>query len=258
MDVLLSRSAVHLRCLQYTHRTRILGIRNLRTRPTAAPRSRPPPPPPSPSPASQTRAQPSQSEPPYSRSTSPPSQTKQQPAPTASNGPPKKKTKSNDNADSKATISTPSPTLLTLQPQTLHSYTTTPIPTAVQLTHSNTFFHSPPHHLWTAAYFRQFPASFHPEVCFLGRSNVGKSSLLNALLNRPRARTAHVSKKPGRTRTMNMFGVGSEVLELAKETEKWKMLGRGGVVAVDMPGYGKGSREVWGKEILKYLENRKQ
>lgn len=72
-------------------------------------------------------------------------------------------------------------------------------------------------------------------------------------------RTAHVSKKPGRTRTMNAFGVGpAPALTLAKDTEKWKSLGRGGVVVVDMPGYGKGSREEWGTEIMKYLVGRKQ
>jgi len=57
---------------------------------------------------------------------------------------------------------------------------------------------------------------------------------------------------------MNAFGVGPERVEIAKDTESWKGLGRGGVVVVDMPGYGKGSRETWGQEILKYLEKRKQ
>ena len=48
-----------------------------------------------------------------------------------------------------------------------------------------------------------FPRDGRPEVCFLGRSNVGKSSLLNKLLRRPGL--ARVSKTPGRTQTINFF-----------------------------------------------------
>lgn len=62
---------------------------------------------------------------------------------------------------------------------------------------------------------------------------------------------------------MNGFGVaGGLPLGAAPKTgEKeaaWKRFPLGGVVVVDMPGYGSGSREEWGKEIMKYLENRKQ
>jgi GTP-binding protein len=61
---------------------------------------------------------------------------------------------------------------------------------------------------------------------------------------------------------MNGFGVGGEGMGKAPlEGEKdvaWKRFGRGGVVVVDMPGYGGGSREEWGKEALKYLTQRKQ
>jgi GTP-binding protein len=84
-----------------------------------------------------------------------------------------------------------------------------------------------------------------PEVCFLGRSNVGKSSLLNALLNR--SKLAHTSSKPGRTQSMNAFAVGGEEFN-----------GKNRIVVLDMPGYGKGGREEWGREILKYLSQRKQ
>ena len=45
---------------------------------------------------------------------------------------------------------------------------------------------------------------------------------------------------------------------IAPGTEAWKSMGPGGVVMVDMPGYGKGSREKWGQEIVKYLRGRKQ
>jgi len=83
-----------------------------------------------------------------------------------------------------------------------------------------------------------------PEVCFLGRSNVGKSSLLNALLGR---KLAHTSSKPGRTKCMNAFAVGG-----AEDN------GRNRLVVLDMPGYGKGGRAEWGEEVLKYLGKRKQ
>ncbi|KAK4982518.1 hypothetical protein LTR66_009226 [Elasticomyces elasticus] len=169
---------------------------------------------------------------------------------------------------------TSSPAVLTLTPTTLHTYSTTIPPTPAQLSYANTFFTTPPRLLYTAAHFRAFPPSPHPEVAFLGRSNVGKSSLLNALFGRPHSgrgggEGARVSKKPGRTRTMNAFGIGGEkVLEREGESRgrmeegdsgmRVRRMGRGGLVVVDMPGYGKGSREEWGSEIMKYLTNRKQ
>lgn len=76
------------------------------------------------------------------------------------------------------------------------------------------------------------------EVAFLGRSNVGKSTLLNAILGSNSL--CHTSSKPGRTRTMNAISVHD-----------------GRLIVLDMPGYGRASREEWGKEIMKYLENRK-
>ena len=82
-----------------------------------------------------------------------------------------------------------------------------------------------------------------PEVCFLGRSNVGKSSLLNALLNK---KIAHASSRPGRTRSMNAFAVGGE-------DDMQRRL-----VVMDMPGYGKGGREEWGVQIMKYIEKRRE
>ncbi|KAK5113839.1 hypothetical protein LTR62_003223 [Meristemomyces frigidus] len=156
------------------------------------------------------------------------------------------------------------PPLLTLSPTTLNTYNIALPPTGTQLTYAHNFFSStPPTYLWTSPFFRSFPPSPHPEVAFLGRSNVGKSSLLNALFGRPNARFAHVSKRPGRTRTMNGFGVSGGLLigTAPREGEReaaWKRFPRGGVVVVDMPGYGGGSREEWGREVMKYLENRKQ
>ncbi|PNS16689.1 ribosome bioproteinsis GTP-binding protein YsxC [Sphaceloma murrayae] len=163
-------------------------------------------------------------------------------------------------------VSAPSP-MLTPQSQTLHSYLSTTPPTPQQLSYANRFFaRSPaPRPLWTTPHFRSFPVSPYPEVCFLGRSNVGKSSLLNALFKRPRQAPAKVSKRPGRTKTMNAFAVGKEltVNRVGEGKEGGKVTASHGgeegvVVVVDMPGYGAASREEWGIEIMKYLENRRQ
>lgn len=119
-------------------------------------------------------------------------------------------------------------------------------PKPSQLAYADSFFLTNPSKLlWSAAKFRTIDFGSLPEVAFLGRSNVGKSSLLNAVLQR---KISHTSSKPGRTRTMNAFGVGEED-------------GRGNdgkLVVLDMPGYGMASREEWGKEIMKYLVGRKE
>lgn len=87
----------------------------------------------------------------------------------------------------------------------------------------------------------QFPRDGLPEVAFLGRSNVGKSSLLNALAGT--RGLAHVSSTPGRTRTVNFFRVGNE-LYLA-----------------DLPGYGYANaprevREGFERLVTSYLIGR--
>ncbi|KAK3711095.1 hypothetical protein LTR37_009882 [Vermiconidia calcicola] len=159
----------------------------------------------------------------------------------------------------------PPPSPRPLSPSQINTYTTSQPPTTSQLKYSHFFFHaSPPTLLYSASHFRHFPPLAIPEVAFLGRSNVGKSSLLNALFGRSNIKDAHVSKRPGRTRTMNGFGVTGGLLLGAAPAESqvkdagWKRFPRGGLVVVDMPGYGSGSREDWGKEALKYLEQRKQ
>ncbi|GAB7364015.1 hypothetical protein MBLNU230_g4573t1 [Neophaeotheca triangularis] len=164
-----------------------------------------------------------------------------------------------------STFKAASPALLTLMPATLNLYNTSSVPSNTQLRYSSRFFKSSkPRILFSAATFRDSPiASPHPEVAFLGRSNVGKSSLLNALFGLSNEKMAHVSKQPGKTRTMNGYGLmgkghwGAAPMS-GEKVAAWKRMGRGGCIVVDMPGYGGGSREEWGTEILKYLENRKQ
>ena len=160
-----------------------------------------------------------------------------------------------------APIPLPSQELLT---PTLNSYTVSNPPKPSQLKYAASYFTTaPPKILYSAAHFRSFPPSPHPEVAFLGRSNVGKSSLLNALFGRTKDKPVHVSKRPGRTKTMNGFGVagphewGTPPKDGAKD-EAWRRFPRGGLVVVDMPGYGAGSREVWGEEALKFLQRRRQ
>ena len=87
----------------------------------------------------------------------------------------------------------------------------------------------------------QFPRDGRPEIAFAGRSNVGKSTLFNALLNKKNL--AKTSKRPGKTQMINFFDVN------------------GTVYFVDLPGYGfakvsKDLREEWGRAITDYLATR--
>lgn len=87
----------------------------------------------------------------------------------------------------------------------------------------------------------KLPAETLPEIAFAGRSNVGKSSLINSLLNRKNL--ARTSSSPGKTVTINFYNVNEEFF------------------LVDLPGYGyaKASlteRAKWGKMIEKYLGTR--
>ena len=89
----------------------------------------------------------------------------------------------------------------------------------------------------------KLPENKLPEVAFAGKSNVGKSSLINALMNRKSL--ARTSSQPGKTQTINFYNVNGEIY------------------FVDLPGYGfaKVSEEVkakWGKMIENYLHMSKQ
>lgn len=89
---------------------------------------------------------------------------------------------------------------------------------------------------------KQYPEHDMPEVAMCGRSNVGKSSFINAVLNRKNF--ARVSSKPGKTRTLNFFNVDNKV------------------VLVDVPGYGyaklsKNEKEKLYDMIVEYFVNSK-
>ncbi|WML47358.1 ribosome biogenesis GTP-binding protein YihA/YsxC [Neobacillus sp. PS3-34] len=89
----------------------------------------------------------------------------------------------------------------------------------------------------------QYPEGDLPEFALAGRSNVGKSSFINKLLNRKGL--ARISSKPGKTQTLNFYII-NEVLHF-----------------VDVPGYGyakvsKSERAAWGKMIETYITSREQ
>ncbi|PEJ56606.1 MULTISPECIES: ribosome biogenesis GTP-binding protein YihA/YsxC [unclassified Bacillus (in: firmicutes)] len=89
----------------------------------------------------------------------------------------------------------------------------------------------------------QYPDTQFPEIALAGRSNVGKSSFINKMLNRKAL--ARTSSKPGKTQTLNFFLINEQLFY------------------VDVPGYGyakvsKKEREAWGKMIETYITTREQ
>ena len=87
----------------------------------------------------------------------------------------------------------------------------------------------------------QYPDVLIPEIAFAGRSNVGKSSLINALINRKRL--ARTSAAPGKTRLINFFKINNQLF------------------FVDLPGYGFAKvplsvKKSWGPMVEKYLKER--
>lgn len=95
----------------------------------------------------------------------------------------------------------------------------------------------------TAVRRSQYPEDGRPEFMLVGRSNVGKSSFINCLINRKNL--ARISSRPGKTQTLNFYLVNKEFY------------------LVDVPGYGyaavdKKTQEKFGKMIEEYLEKREQ
>lgn len=89
----------------------------------------------------------------------------------------------------------------------------------------------------------RLPENTLPEIAFAGKSNVGKSSLINALMNRKSF--ARISATPGKTQTINYYNINRELY------------------LVDLPGYGyakvsRKEKEQWGKMVERYLHGSKQ
>lgn len=89
----------------------------------------------------------------------------------------------------------------------------------------------------------QYPTTRLPEIALSGRSNVGKSSFINKMINRKGL--ARTSQRPGKTQTLNFYEINEQIY------------------FVDVPGYGfakvpKKEREAWGKMIETYLQDREQ
>lgn len=96
--------------------------------------------------------------------------------------------------------------------------------------------------LKTAVSFEQYPDTLVPEIAFVGRSNVGKSSLINCLTNRNKL--ARTSSTPGKTATINFYQI---------QNDRYRL--------VDLPGYGyakvsKTEQEKWSAMIDTYLSKR--
>jgi GTP-binding protein len=109
----------------------------------------------------------------------------------------------------------------------------------------------------SSATYKQCPLPQYPEYAFIGRSNVGKSSLINMLTNRKGL--AKVSGTPGKTQLINHFEISSTTRQIAQggkagKSKKWSL--------VDLPGYGyaatvsQKARNNWGNMIESYIRKR--
>lgn len=104
----------------------------------------------------------------------------------------------------------------------------------------------------SAIFPQDYPSSAFADIAFVGRSNVGKSSLINTVLNRKAL--AKVSASPGKTRLLNFFKIRFKIDETGQE---------GFLHFVDLPGYGyakvsNSERNAWRKMIGTYFTERKQ
>jgi len=99
--------------------------------------------------------------------------------------------------------------------------------------------------------YQKCPAPDRPEYAFIGRSNVGKSSLINMLMNNQKL--AKTSSSPGKTQMINHFAIQSTKNEHSKTWDNWYI--------VDLPGYGyakvsQSNRRKWEQMIENYLRKR--
>ena len=116
-------------------------------------------------------------------------------------------------------------------------------PTPKQVEEGNSLFRHEAKFVWGTQTVGQWPRTMFPEVAFVGRSNVGKSSLLNALVGQ--RGLAKTSKTPGRTQQFNFFNLGDRFM------------------LVDMPGYGYASvgkklEQMWTLLADDYFKTREQ
>jgi ribosome biogenesis GTP-binding protein YsxC/EngB len=128
---------------------------------------------------------------------------------------------------------------------------------AANLKHASKFFQLAPAKLLYSTGsldHNRYRNSHVPEICIIGKSNAGKSTLINRLCGQHIARE---SAKPGYTRMMNVYSIGPPMdlppsTELASDEER----PTGSIMLVDTPGYGYASKAEWGSIILRYLETR--